>query len=283
MPFFRPLITLLRNFGMLIFFAILLIASLAGIVVNTPFPVNTIGSYQVAAFPSGLALYQQGDSQHFYSFSPLNDYLIDGRQIKSTILSPDVFNQKNFSTNLDLSFWQKAQLSFQNYFLQAPITFRVAGDTNATYTTTQHNQTLDITRTIERKVGETPLSIGSTLKINNDDFLFDAKGTLYVYQASQEITHFQQAYGMQLHFPDLQKITQTHNQVRIDSGKIIIHNPNLPGFLVVTKAPNQTMWFDFDNNLVELEEPIDYSAPQITSTIHVTIVPTFEQAKALAL
>ena len=254
--------------------------SLAGVVLPTTLPVASVGPLQLAAFSTGLALYHFGAQPVFYSFSPLNDYLIDGGNNRIAFLSADDFNAKHFSTNLDLPLWQRSPQAMSAYFDQASPSYLFHDGYQASYVTELHGSSVIVHRTVTLPADQHPKALGTTLKFGDHDFVFDTAGTLYSDQHADEIQNFIRSYHFSLK-PFQRSRLPFDERLQITSGAVVIHNPSQAGFLVVTAENGQLLGVDLLNQLVEVIDPENNPDQQTyTTAIHVHVYRTMEELKA---
>lgn len=228
-----------------VFFLALLLFINVGAIFGVPLPhplvTEQYGSYQLAAFETGLALYQTGSQTHFYSFSPLNDFYLTEEGQRSALLSIEDYEAKNFQTNLNPPLPYQYLQAIKAYFGQESLVFELQTDWKVTYVVVPQNDGFVINQVTQPPINTDLVSLGSTVKLAEEDIIFSDKQT------------------------------ESADRQRISNGRISIQNPSMPGFITIIAAPNQTMWLDTNTNLVELVTPISSLGPTYQTTITIEI------------
>lgn len=272
MVIFRNLLNFLHSFYLAVLISLFFLFCLSGIVVSTPFPVESILDYQVSVFPSGIALFQSSDSHHFYSFSPLNDYTVNSKNIKSPLLSFEEFNSDEFKKNLEKPFWEKIALSFQSYINypgHAQLTYDGTKSIPVKYLAKINKNSMNVSAVFNNV--DQVKKIGLTLKFNADD---------HIYIDGQKITDknsFNQLSALTDKLGNKKELSQPQQNI-VQTGKVIIQNDSLPGSIVVNAGKAQKMLLDLENNLVVVEQEFPEAKTNATSSIEVEIYNSLDSA-----
>lgn len=217
----------------------------------TQTPEIAIDNWQVSAFSSGIAIYQHQDKNFFYTISPLNDFYIDPDNNHIPLLSTQDFEAEKFETNLKLSQLDQIILGIKNYFIPTPISYNFKNSHTVNYTATPDDNSLLINKKIILDNKIQAISLGTTLNFYENDYLFTPKGDLLTNKSASEINLFEQNFSLPLSLTEVEG-----NRHQILEKKIIIHNPNLPGFLLIQAPEESFLWVDNENKLIEIYYPI---------------------------
>ncbi len=271
-----PLLVLKDWFICIIIAAILGVAILT-VPLPTPLGAQTIGTYQLVAFPSGFALYQPVSGSHFYSMSPLDDFVVDSHGNKSVLANLNQLQTDHPRlTDTKISSLKNVEIALQNYFGQSEMTFsNPNGLYPATYSAQLQKNALIITRQVTNQKNEAIVQAGMTVKYDQDDFVFDQNGHNYLDKTPAEIALFNQFYGEKLLQP-LSLTDQIKNNPDLSPmpvSQITIANPKLAGLLVVTATSYQHLWINRASGTIEVvENVLNPTASIITSSLKVYVV-----------
>lgn len=257
-----------KDLGILTLLCITCVVIFTGAVFPNPFPQQTVGPFDLASFPTGLALYQINKSPHFYSISPLDDYYLDENNDRNPILTANDFQEKRFTTKTTSGTWEKYAYALQAYFQAVPLFYSLDGKNDLQMTAEVHDQNIKIHKHVRIPSADKILALGNTFKLDMDDFAFDSSGVLYTNPSTELRQEFQEHYGITLtNAPTLTppNILPIPRQ-KIESGVIIVHNPHMSGFLVIKAQPNQELWLNLQNYLIEVIEPLPTASSQVYET-----------------
>ena len=260
---------LFKNSFFFLTIVVLFIVSLYGAKLPTQTPEISLENWQVSVFSSGIAIYQHQDKDFFYRISPLNDFYIDLENKHIPLLSALDFKEENFETNLKRSQLNKIILGIKSYFITTPISYNFKNEIIADYTAIPSNKNLLINKEITLNDDLQAISLGTTLNFYKDDYVFTTKGDLFTTKSAAEINLFSKTFD----FP-LTLVKGDRHQ--IDEKKIIIHNPNLPGFLLITSPPESFLWVDNKNKLIEIYYPIKSGKKRFTHNFIITALNSLE-------
>jgi hypothetical protein len=216
------------------------------------FPIKPVGDYELAAFDSGLALYQFGRLGPYYNVSPLNDYVIDSNNLRQILLPYKDYTEKKFTTAnnpqyikiLDVvkSFLGREYIVYHISYMGNNITYQ--GDVNG-------NQ-VEILRKIELGTPAWVNDQGMTLAGGADDVVFNpVTGVVYSKNSPQTIELINQVYQLQL-----VSAGEGEGETQVPEGVVGIVNPKIPGVIVVEAVTGQTITVDRNFNLVAIQQRV---------------------------
>lgn len=259
----------MKHFFINIFFFIVIIflgiASLYGVLVPDDVPVRAVDTMQVAAFKSGLALYQ-GNRQHYYAFSPYSDYLILKEDARSSFFSQEEIEKDRFTTDLHSSHFLDIRNAIFSYFNIVSPSIKYTGeDKEIEYLSEVVDNSLVITRNLKIKTNNPPRILGTTISYLSTDFVYDKTGNLYTYQSEDDKERFASLYNVHLS----QKIDES--RIKISDDSIVIFNPYLSSVIVVRIKPSQMIYVNRNTRLIEVEESVTTESSVYTTSFKVEI------------
>lgn len=256
--FFKQLLIWQKDLTILIIFTLILFFCLLGGLISFPLATKNISIFQIASFPNGLALYQTGNSSHYYTFCPFNDFIIDKNGSRRNVFNPKTINQ---STTLGLSqlpsLLNQLTITTLAYFKIPNIKFYYQDDNQKIeFQSLVDGNHIIIQRDIKLNPEPPIRAYGSTMTISEFDFVFDPiNNFFYSQQQPEEIKLLNRIYNLNLQSG--YKNIDYSLPIRINSGSLVIHNPFMPGFLVVKAQKNQTLWYNPSHKLIEITENIE--------------------------
>lgn len=270
----RPLLAI-KDFLICFLIGVIFLIAIFTVPLPVPIGAQNVGPFQFVAFPTGFAFYQNVSQSHFYSISPLDDFVIDQRGNKSTLATLSQLQSSKPKTNTtQLSTPKDVLVGIQNYIGHSSSTFSSPnGVFPATYSAQVNNNEVIITRKIDTK-GVVIASTALTLKFSQDDFIFDKTGQIYNLKTPAEISAFNHFYNIDLLKPvsnDKTSLLQT-DFAQLPS-QITIANPNLNGLLVIQGSPSQILSINRLSNAIEiLEMNPDLTKKSISSSLKIFII-----------
>lgn len=234
-------------------------------------PVVSIGPMQVAAFDSGISLFQNMRG-YYYTFSPFNDYTIDSADIRSSFISYDYVKNKQYSSDLDTSIGKKIIDTVTNYVtVSYPHVAFSSPEVHVTYTTNKEDNALTVTKTVETQ--KHLKSIGNTLTFQSTDFLYDSNHKLLSYPLYSTLPLFEKVYGIPL------AETVRTDKINLTTKKLALVNPSLSAVFIIKARPTQSIVIDNIHHLIEVKENVSTQTHTYTSSLQVEIFETPKDAE----
>lgn len=262
------------------------VGSLSGMVLPGASSQITVGPYQLAAFPSGFAIFMDSESWH-YAISPLNDYAIDSQGKRFALLSSDDFSRNNYTNSTDdFSLFRILESAGAQLGIRTPRYSFSAKPFSATYLSDQGKNKIKITRWLTLPQDTQFNEVGITLKFNPDDFIYEAGSkSLFTEKDVTEIDQFSQVTGL--------KLVDIANQMRktlglgtnlprhpVEGKEVIIANLAYPGALKVLAEPGQVIYINPDNTSIELTHTLSRPHTEhISTSITIEYIPLLENTK----
>lgn len=255
----------------LLLFCVLMIVSLVGVVLPSKSSVEAIGTMQIAPFSAGLSLYQ-GYRGLFYSFSPFNDFYIDGKNNRSALISRDEIEHQTYTVTDNPSLPKKIFSTVTSYLgiLNTSLTFHIDNGNTFAYTTSQKGNTLTLTSTILLPHTSGIKIIGNTLTYQADDIIFDNQKNVYNFWKDTDLATFDKTYDITL-TPKMDEI-----YIPIPDKTIYITNPNASFIIKITAGENQTLYVNRNSRLIEVQTPAQEKNNRYKTSVTVQI---FENPK----
>ncbi len=241
---------LIYSFIVTAVFLFLLGCSLYGVVISENVPVRAVGNMQIAPFKNGLSLFQ-GYRGKFFTFSPFNDYIVNDDGNRSALIGTEEIEKELYQSTFHASKIQDIRSTIEGYLLSTTpaITFRT--NETVTYTTKIVGNTVTVLRTISNNGSNNPILSGMTVSFAGTNFIYDPKGHLYSFNAEDDITTYEQVYGISLSQEPLEKLRE-----EIPGKTLIIVNPYISGALIVRAKANQRLFINREAKLIEVEEEL---------------------------
>ncbi len=238
----------------------------------TPLGTQSVGTFLFVSFPTGFAFYQNVSPSHFYSISPLDDFVVDSSGGRSTLATLDQLETGKKDTPA-ISKPTDVLLGLSSYFQAPTLAYQSKGIYPALYKASFSGKTVTINRTITPNSTVLKLT-GLTIKYGQDDFIFDQNGQIYNQKSAQDIDQFNQFYGVQLN-----KVSATDDLSALPVKKIILANPNLGGLIVVKATEHQTLWINRLNNAIEVVEAVTtQQTSSISASMSISVTDSAKEA-----
>lgn len=253
-----------------------------GALLPRPTVTSVVGEYQLSTFSTGIAFYVQGNYPHFYDFSPYKDFVVDTEGNRATLATyPDQERtMTQTTTSISLQNWREVTEVVKSYFEPATeISFSLDRGRAVTFIAQPKGNTVQIRKTVEMADYEQIGLYGHVMEYSADDYVFDpVNKASYSSRTAKELESFKQAYNLALSASNGAKIVGESRVV--PSGKIVVHNPQLPGFMVIEARGEQQLRINDTWHLVEVTEPIHKEAGKPYQTrFEVSILSSLDQLK----
>ena len=262
----------IQSFFYFILFLILLSISILGSV--TPERISaTAGGFQIAPFRNGLSLYQNSRGK-YYTLSPFDDYELSGDNVRASFISIEQVKNNSYRQDTHRNYIQKLAQSFSDYFGKDSenVTF-TTDDKTISYQTTVEGNHIFIQRKTRFSDNASPKILVMTLSFQGNDFVYDAKDTLFSYIPEEQITSFNTIYGMSL-YQNLDFL-----KVAVSDKKVFVVNPDLSGVIGVKGKSHQIVRINRDAKLVEIEEVVTPNNGMYTMSFDMYIFDSPKEAQ----
>jgi hypothetical protein len=113
------------------------------------------------------------------------------------------------------------------------------------------------------------IALGTTLNFYENDYLFTPKGNLFTHKTESEINLFEQNFNFSLS-------SIKGNRHQIPEKQIIIHSPDLSGFILIQAFEGNFLWVDNESQLIEIYYPIQEPKKQYNNQFNIKIISTLE-------
>lgn len=234
-----------------------------------------VGTYQLGAFPSGLALYAGQGASYYYSISPLNDYFITTDGYRMTLISAEGYNSKSFKSSAQPGQLQKATTTITQYFGSALPKYEVYRDDQLRYSTKRIDaDTIEVTRSLTLPTNKKVSVAAVTLSYDELTYVFSpASGSVFSDQSETEINWLEAQTGL-----DLTKsvVPAEYTETRLftwelESNTVVLFNPGQAGYLVIQTGVNQSLLVNPKDQLIEVIETVSPDTRTISSTIRISV------------
>lgn len=233
----------------------------------TPLATQTVGSFQFSAFPTGFSLYQNVSPSHFYSMSPLDDFVINNQGGRSSLAELNQLQIEKKRATV-ISSTADVFLGLKSYIGSSSVTYASRGFYPAVYQAEVAGKAIIIRRKITNLQSSKVAVSGMTLKFSDEDFIFDQRGKMYNEKNAEDIAFFNTSYFLNL---QMGKVMESIQKTQVK--KLFLVNPYLSGTIVIEANENQTLWVNHLSNAIEVTEPlIDPSSSTIITSMKLTVV-----------
>jgi hypothetical protein len=237
---------------------------------------TSVGSYLLSAFPTGLALYSGSNDGHYYSISPLNDYVITKDGFRMAIVSGEAFNEENFTAANSHNKVTRIIETIGNYFGWVAPSYTLNNPQHIEYQVSQlDSNTISITKNQTFAKNNTAQSSAMTVSYEPDDFVYSPEtGSLFTEHTNSEIAWLKEITGIsitQLLIPAEYEGTRLFTW-EIDSKKVVIVNQNHAGYIVIEAKYNQTLLVNPKDHLIEVVDTVPQNSTTHTSSMTVQIL-----------
>lgn len=235
----------------------------------------SVGSYQLGAFPSGLAFYAGQGASYYYSISPLNDYFITSDGIRTTLLSGESFNSKVFKNSTQQSKAQKIVDTLTTYFGVSNPEYKIYRQDNLEYSSQRIDQdTVEITREFILPTNKEISAVATTLTYDDLSYVFAPNtGVVFSNQTAEEIKWLENQSGLDL-TPGI--VPDGYKDMRLflwelSSNQIVLFNPGRAGYFIIETGVNQTILVNPKDKLIEIVESVPFDATSVESTVRISV------------
>lgn len=245
----RRFLVLIKDLVLVLAVLLIMAGGLFGVGLPFRFPIAEVGEYQLAAFDSGLALYQFGRRSPFYSMSPLNDFYVTEEGYRATHLSNEEFEAKEFETNLSRNKPLRIYEAVVAYFGKLDPKYVVTKEgVEVWYESEVSGNEAEITKTIKFDEPTVVNGQGVTFSYDPGDIVFDPV-SLRIYSSAtrEEIRLIEELYGL--------KLVPSGNVFvsgKLSQKAVSLVNPSVPGVITVKAGLGQEMLLDNRFRFVEI-------------------------------
>lgn len=232
------------------FFLVLFLMGLSWYGMRLPYqyPIVEVGDYTLAAFDSGLALYQHERMGPFHRISPLNDFVVDESGARRVHLEAEEFSGDEYESWIATSHLHKLIMTMQGYWGLAQPRYDLSmSDEKLRYTVSQDAGRVIIEKELRSESLSKIHQNGMTISFEPGDLVFDRDSHQILVGSvnSKLLSQVKQMYGLQLY---------TDGTLRTSWKRLGLISPSFPGGIVVEAQENQQMIVNQEGLLIEVVE-----------------------------
>ncbi len=239
-------------------FSVACLAVFAGVVLPFQFPIIPFGQYQVGIFPMGFALYQHNTNGPYYGVSPFNDFYVTSSGFRAPLLESKEYQDNSFKTNINQPAWRQIGLVWSNIFLNAQPSYMIENARHKTlYTAKIAENNLLLQRSTQLKDNQVITAGGITLQYFENDLVLEPQSRYYYNQISPkdlEVVEKEMYFTPQYREIPEELPDQDNFSWIVESGKIVVVNPNKPGGFMIESLPGQSILVHPVARLIEVVE-----------------------------
>lgn len=268
-----------KDFLLLFLFVSVIVLGVLGSLIPSQQVKLSIGSYQIARFPTGISLYVLGNSARYYDFSPFKDFLLDFNQQRSMIVTaPDGYFNQVIPAFESIHNLASVQDTLRSYFRHdVPVKFEYGTQTKVEYVASLKGNTVIIKKSVTPKSQLNVAQFGQVLEYSDADLIFEPKSSYLITQnTDQQVKDFNKLTQTQLQ--PLSKEQKKLEYLPIESRRLVLFHPNQPGFLLITANSLQKLRINHIWQFIEILEPVTVAKDKsFESSIQVQVFDTYDE------
>lgn len=252
--------------GLIVFCAIIYY-TLSHLSLPTEPPVKIVSPFQLAAFNTGLALYENSRNR-FFSISAFDDYIIDGNDQRISLIDQSDVRQSNFSV-YKISKYADLVVSYllSHFNLFDPYISFLSKNAAVTYESHIQGDNLLITKTLYPRVNFS--KTGFTLILKPGDVVIDSDKKIVNLPDSSSVDNLNLQWKQNLSLPD----TSFGFYKTYPNKPLILVNTAIPGAIAIYPSANQKIIVNLEQGEINIEQDF-----QRISTLNLRLFDNLSQA-----
>jgi hypothetical protein len=247
------------------------IFNILGTVLPQPAIYRPLGSLALGIFETGVSLYQPGGQTQFYSFSPLDDFVMTESGQRQTLARLNELNAPLSLPQLYTRQLYQRLTAIKTWLGRGPLISEYQTPTNhIRYQFHITDQQIQINRalTTSQKLKTQAL----TLKVGPDDLVYDLQGNVYQPAASEWLLWLSAQHGTSFHLvPELLVASRSAQAIPITSPDIYVTSLDQNLSFKLTRQTHQTLQIDPVYHLLEITQPVSSATQPLTMESTLTV------------